>query len=88
MAETGFIRVKETTDYGRTYREHVYAPATRFVEATDTLHEWLWLNQSRVMALHVIMTWMRGEIYSDHSVSVRYYVPGTVGHWFEFLYVA
>lgn len=84
----GRLTVKETTNGGRSYRTRVDTPASRFYDATESLHEWLWLNCSRVMALHVIMTWMRGEVYSDHSVSVRYYVPGTVGHWFEILYVA
>ncbi len=84
----GTLTVKETTDGGRTYATRVDTPASRFYDATESLHAWLWTNQGRVMALHVIMTWMRGEVYSDHSVSVRYYVPGTVGHWFEILYVA
>ncbi len=85
---TGFLRVRETVNGGRTHVQRVYEDAASFNEATDTLHAWLWVTQSQAMALHVIRTWMRGECYADHSVTVRYYVPGTVGHWFDILYRA
>lgn len=88
MAGTGYITVTETVNGGRNYRDRVREDAASFTEATETLHEWLWLTQSQRDAVRIIMTWMRGEIYSDHSVSVRYYVPGTVGHWFEIFYRA
>ena len=88
MAGTGYIKVTETVNGGRDYRERVCEDAASFTEATETLHAWLWLTQSQRDAVRIIMTWMRGEIYSDHSVSVRYYVPGTVGHWFEIFYRA
>lgn len=84
----GTLTVKETVNGGRSYRTHVDTSASQFVSATVSLHEWLWLNQSQETAAVIIIRWMRGEVYSDHSVSVRYYVPGTVGHWFEILYVA
>lgn len=88
MAGTGYIKVTETVDGGRKYSQRLCEDAGSFDEATLTLHMWLWLTQSQDMSARVIMTWMRGEIYSDHSVSVRYYVPGTVGHWFEIFYRA
>lgn len=88
MARTGYIAVSETVNGGKTAVSHVYEDASRFIDATNILHKWLWLNQSQEMSAHVMVTWMRGETYSDHSVCVRYYVPGTVGHWFEIFYRA
>lgn len=88
MAGTGYLAVSETVNGGRSYNERVNEDAASFDDALETLHMWLWLTQSQAMALHVIRTFMRGEIYSDHSVCVRYYVPGTVGHWYDILYRA
>jgi len=85
---TGYLAVSETVNGGKTAVQRVYEDVSSFDEATEVLHEWLWLTQSQRMALHVIRTFMRGEIYADHSVSVRYYVPGTVGHWFDIFYRA
>ena len=84
----GTIRITETVNGGKTYAERLSKDARSFNDATMTLHAWLWLNGSQERSARVIMTWMRGEIYSDHSVNVRYYVPGTIGHWFEILYRA
>lgn len=52
------------------------------------LHEWLWSRTDVTMATRVIMGWMRGEFYAEQlgAVAFRYYVPGEVGHWFDFLY--
>lgn len=86
MAGTGSILITETFNGGREYRDRVFEDVADFTEATETLHAWLWLTQSQADAVRIIMTWMRGEFYSDHSVTVRYYVPGTVGHWFEIVY--
>ena len=88
MAGTRYIKVTETTDGGRTYSQRLCEDANDFTGATLTLHMWLWLTQSQRDAASVIMAWMRGEAYSDHSVSVRHYVPGTVGHWYEIFYRA
>lgn len=88
MAGTGYLKVTETFNGGRDYRVRVFEDVASFTEATETLHAWLWLTQSQRDAVRIIMTWMRGEMYSDHSVSMRHYVPGTVGHWFEIFYRA
>lgn len=88
MAGTGSIRVTETVNGGRSYTERLSEDVGSFDEATMTLHEWLWLTQSQSMSVRVLMTFMRGEYYSDHSVRLRHYVPGTVGHWFEIVYMA
>lgn len=88
MAGTGKLSITETVNYGREYSTRLAEPVASFNDATEMLHAWLWLTQSQRAAVYVIMAWMRGEIYSDHSVSVRYYVPGTVGHWLDIQYVA
>jgi hypothetical protein len=87
MASTGYIKITETTDGGRTYSQRLCDDVADFNDATLRLHMWLWLNQSQDMSAEVIMRWMRGEEYAGHSVSVRYYL-GTIGHWFEILYRA
>ncbi len=86
--ELGWVRVQETVNGGRTHVQRMYENAASFDEATDAVHAWLWLTQSQAMALYVMKSWMRGESYADHSVNVRYYVPGTVGHWFNVTYCA
>jgi len=62
--------------------------AESFEDATDKLIAWMWRDHTLAMAQHVVKVWMRGERYADHSVNMRYYVPGTVGHWFDILYRA
>ena len=54
------------------------------------LNEWLWTHSDVTMATRVIMGWMRGEYYAERldAVAFRYYVPGEVGHWFDFSYRA
>ena len=88
MAGTGFLKITETVNGGRTYSQRLYDDVADFNEATMRLHMWLWLNGSQERSARVIMTWMRGEQYADHSVNVRYYVPGTIGHWYQILYRA
>lgn len=84
----GSLRVTRTHNGGRT-ESHAYdTTADSFNEATDTLVRWLWLNATLAMTQHVVKVWMRGERYADHSVCVRYYVPGTVGHWYDIMYRA
>lgn len=85
---TGLLRVTETVNGGQNYATCVYEDVADFEEATMTLHEWLWLTHSQESAAKVIMTWMRGEQYADHSVHMISYVSGTVGHWFDILYRA
>jgi hypothetical protein len=84
----GTLSVTETTDGGRTNTVRMNLLANDFEDATALLIAYLWRDQSLAMTQHVVKWWMRGERYADHSVNVRYYVPGTVGHWFTILYVA
>lgn len=83
----GTLTITEVVNGGRSARTELYLPVDDFNDATKFLFEWLWLFQSET-ARSIIMAWMRGEQYADHSVNVRHYVPGTVGHWFEILYRA
>lgn len=84
----GTITVSETVNGGRSYSERLSHDVESFDDATLSLHEWLWLYGSQERSARVMMTWMRGERYADHSVNVRYYVPGTLGHWYTILYRA
>lgn len=86
MAAT--IMVSATKDRGKTYTVQLAKDVKHFEDATVSLHEWLWGNVPQEDCARVIMAWMRGEIYADHSVCVRHYVRGTVGHWFEIMYRA
>jgi len=83
----GTLSIKERMQNNRE-GVRMSVPVASFNDATGVLHAWLWQFQTQKMACTVIMAWMRGERYADHSVNVRYYVPGTVGHWFDILYRA
>lgn len=84
----GTIMVSSTQDRGKTYTVVLAAEAKHFEDATLSLHEWLCANVPQVDCAKVIMAWMRGECYADHSVCVRHYFPGKVGHWLEIMYRA
>ncbi len=83
------ISIRETFDGGKeTTRLSTYVDS--FDASAVTLNEWLWTRSDVTMATRVIMGWMRGEYYAERlgAVAFRYYVPGEVGHWFDFLYRA
>lgn len=84
----GNLTVARATNGGRTERTLLNVPVEDYDDASQTLIEWLWLHQSLSMTQKVIMAWMRGEMYKEHGLWVRYYVSGTVGDWFTIRYSA
>lgn len=84
----GTLTITEVVNNGRSAKTAMYLPVEDFNDATEFLFKWLWTFQSQETACNIIMAWMRGEQYADHSVNVRHYVPGELGHWFEILYRA